>query len=105
MASTITALDTPTDVSLGTTTLQVTLPANATRWSVSCGSDVLWYPTGTDGGAVNSSAETLPLSSGAVVELNCPGASPPARNLGGHVVYLSVASGSATATVTARAGR
>ena len=104
MASTLTALDTPTDVSLGTTTLQVNLPANATRWSISCGSDVLWYPTGSDGGAVNANAETLPLASGAVVE-NCPGASPPARNLGGHVVYLSVASGSATATVTARAGR
>jgi len=105
MASTLTALDTPTDVTLGTTTLQVTLPASATRWSVSCGSDVLWYPTGTDGGSVNANAETLPLASGAIVELNCPGASPPARNLNGHVVFLSVASGSATATVTARAGR
>lgn len=105
MASTVSALDTPTDVSLGTTTLEVNLPADATRFSVSCGSDVLWYPTGTDGGSVNANAETLPLSSGAIVEINCPGASPPARNLNGNTVYLSVASGSATATVTARAGR
>ena len=105
MASTITALDTPTDVSLATTTLQVTLPAGATRWSVPCGADVLGYPTGSDGGSVNASAETLPLASGAIVDLNCPGASPPARNLGGNVVFLSVASGTATATVTARAGR
>ena len=105
MAATITALDTPTDVSLATTTLQVTLPANATRFSVSCGADVLWYPAGSDGGSVNANAETLPLGSGAIVELNCPGAAPPARNLGGNVVFLSVASGTATATVTARAGR
>ena len=105
MASTLTALDTPTDVTLGTTTLEVNLPADATKWSVSCGSDVLWYPTGTDGGSVNASAETLPLSSGAIVEMNCPGSNPPARNLGGNTVYLSVASGSATATITARAGR
>lgn len=105
MASTISDLDTPTDVTLGTTTLQVNLPGNACLWSISCSSDVLWYPTGTDGGAVDSNAELLPLASGAIVELNSPGASPPARNLGGHVVYLSVASGSATATVTARAGR
>lgn len=102
MASTITALDTPTDVTLGTTTLQVTLPAHATLWSISCSADVLWYPTGTDGGAANANAETLPLSSGGIVELNCPGASPPARNLNGHEVYLSVASGTPTATITAR---
>lgn len=105
MASTITALDTPTDVSLTTTTLQVNLPEDATRWSISCGSDVLWYPTGTDGGSVNASAETLPLASGAIVEMNCPGASPPARARGGSTVFLAVASGTATATVTVRAGR
>jgi len=102
MAATITAFDTPTDVTLGTTTLQVTLPDSATVWSISCSADVLWYPTGTDGGAVNSNAETLPLSSGGIVEMNCPGASPPARNLNGHEVYLAVASGTPTATITAR---
>jgi len=102
MASTIANLDTPTDVTLGTTTLQVNLPSNATRWSVSCSTDVAWYPTGTDGGSANASAELLPLASGAIVEMNCPGAAPPARNLGGNVVFLSIASGSATATVTAR---
>lgn len=104
MASTVSALDTPTDVSLGTTTLEVNLPADACLWSISCGSDVLWYPTGTDGGSVNANAETLPLSSGGIVEMNCPGSVPPARNLNGNVIYLAVASGSATATITARRG-
>ena len=79
MASTISALDTPVDVTLGTTTLQVNLPASATRWSVSCGADVLWYPTGTDGGSVNASAETPPLASGAIVELTAPAPRLPAR--------------------------
>ena len=105
MASTITALDTPTDVSLTTATLQVNLPENATRWSISCSSDVLWYPTGTDAGSVDANAETLPLGSGAIIEMNCPGASPPARARGGSTVFLSLASGTATATITARAGR
>ncbi len=103
MASTVSALDTPTDVALTTAVLQVNLPADATRWSVSCGSDVLWFPTGTDGGTVDANAESLPLSSGAIVEMNCPGARPPARNLNGNTVFLCVASGTATATVTARA--
>lgn len=104
MASTIANLDTPTDVTLGTTTLQVNLPGTACLWSISCGSDVLWYPTGTDGGSVDANAETLPLSTGGIVEMNCPGSFPPARNLNGNVVFLSVASGSATATITARRG-
>lgn len=104
MAASLTALDTPTDVTLGTTTLKVTLPADATVWSISCSADVLWYPTGTDGGSVNASAETLPLASGGIVEMNCPGANPPARNLNGNEVYLSVASGTPTATITARRG-
>ena len=104
MASTITALDTPTDVSLGTTTLQVNLPVDARLWSISCSSDVLWYPEGTDGGSVNANAETFNLSGGALIEINVPGAVGRARNLNGGTVYLSVASGSATATITARRG-
>jgi hypothetical protein len=104
MASTITALDTPTDVSLGTTTLEVNLPTDARLWSISCSADVLWYPTGTDGGAVNANAETLDLSPGAIIEINVPGSVGRARNLDGGKVYLAVASGSATATITARRG-
>ena len=41
MASTIAALDTPQDVSLSTTTLQVNLPVNCRLWSISCSADVL----------------------------------------------------------------
>lgn len=104
MASTITALDTPTDVSLGTTTLEVILPVDARLWSISCSADVLWYPTGTDGGAVNANAETLPLSGGSIVELNVTGAVGRARNLDGGKVYLALATGAATATITARRG-
>ncbi len=104
MAATITALDTPTDVSLGTTTLEVSLPTDARLWSISCSADVLWYPTGADGGAVNANAETLDLSAGAIIEINVPGSVGRARNLDGGKVYLAVASGSATATITARRG-
>ena len=104
MASTVTALDTPTDVSLGTTTLQVNLPVDARLWSISCSADVLWYPEGTDGGSVNANAETLDLSAGAIVEMNVPGAVGRSRNLDGGTVYLAVATGSATATITARRG-
>ena len=102
MAATIAALDTPQDVSLATTTLQVTLPANCRLWSISCSADVLWYPAGTDGGAVNANAETLPLSSGAIIELNPPGVQGKARNLAGGVIYLALSSGTGTATITAR---
>jgi hypothetical protein len=102
MAATISALDTPQDVSLATTTLQVTLPAKCRLWSISCSSDVLWYSAGTDGGSVNANAETLSLSGGAIIEMNAPGVQGMARNLAGGVVYLSVASGTATATITAR---
>jgi len=102
MAATITALDTPTDVSLGTTTLEVNLPTDARLWSISCSSDVLWYPSGTDGGSVNANAETFDLSGGAIIEINVPGAHGNTRNLDGGKVYLAVASGSATATITAR---
>ena len=102
MASTIAALDTPQDVSLSTTTLQVNLPVNCRLWSISCSADVLWYSAGTDGGAVNANAETLDLSSGAIIEMNPPGVQGRARNLAGGVVYLAVASGTATATITAR---
>lgn len=102
MAATIAALDTPQDVSLATTTLQVTLPANCRLWSISCSADVLWYSAGTDGGSVNANAETLPLSSGAIIEMNPPGVQGKARNLAGGVIYLALASGTGTATITAR---
>ena len=102
MASTITALDTPTDVTLGTTTLEVNLPTDARLWSISCSADVLWYPSGTDGGSVNANAETLDLSAGAIIEINVPGAYGNTRNLDGGKVYLALAAGSATATITAR---
>lgn len=102
MAATIAAFDTPQDVSLDTTTLQVNLPVNCRLWSISCSADVLWYSAGTDGGAVNANAETLNLDGGAIIELNAPGVQGTARNLGGSAVYLSVATGSATATITVR---
>ena len=102
MADTIAALDTPQDVSLGTTTLQVTLPVNCRLWSISCSADVLWYSAGTDGGAVNANAETLDLSNGAIIEINAPGSQGRARNLARGVIFLAVAAGSATATITAR---
>ena len=104
MAATITTIDTPQDVTLGTTTLEVSLPVDARLWSISCSADVLWYPAGTDGGSVNANAETLDISGGAIVELNVPGAVGRSRNLDGGKVYLALASGSATATITARVG-
>jgi len=99
MATTLT-IGSPKRVALATTTEQVTIPRDARYLRIEALThDVVLAVTGSDGGALAADYETYPKT-GVYMRI-LPGTQGKARAQSDSVVYIAVASGSATVALTA----
>ena len=98
MASTLT-IGEPKRIALGTTTEQVTVPKDARYVRIEAlTQDVVLAVTGSDGGALAAHFETYPKPG--VYMRSLPGVQGKARTAD-SVIFVAVASGSATVAITA----
>jgi len=106
-ATTITLLDLPTAMVLSATPLQahlVIFPIGARNFEIDfLDSTGYWYPSGTEGVAINAAAQPLPM--GVLIPLAVPGTAGKAPNLSaaGRRVAIAADGASANVIVTARA--
>ena len=99
MATSLT-IGSPKRIALSTTTEQITIPRDARYLRIEAlTEDVVLAVTGTDGGALASDFETYPKTG--VYMRSLPGTQGKARHQSDAVVFVAVASGTATVAFTA----